>query len=817
MSKKNLGDFLVQSGIISDGELRVAASEKSRWGDDLARALLELNLVTEPELMPLLGEFINVATVSLAERELKESTVRLLEEEFCRRNECIAFEFSADGRFLLVAMAAPNNLELFDEIRVKTQCNIHPILAGPADIQQALTRTLRGDRELSTELQFALMGESLLDLAVEDEEPTPPESAQPAAQPEDAATTMLGSAEGTPGPARLVRPTEPLATLRPPSASPAAPSDDVGQLRQELQEFMRRTDQFLHALAWHLARSLPLGLVAGELVPYPGGSSPGGDSVASAAAPSVPSPPAPSVPPPAPSVHPPPPAQELEVVTIDAERPPGRKPAPVGNDIVVDRPPRNTEDHDPQQDDMVVDRPPQDDDVMVDRPPQELRQQPSRVVASSGADSAAASGEICKPPPADPSASSAVLLTMPDKTADSVVAMDFGTTRSSVAMLVDNQVAVLRLPQVAVLRLPGGQWDMPSVVGFRHDGSVVLGQAARKMLATDPTSAVMSPKRLLGRAFDDSTIQPLLANMAITTLAGPGGEVMLRARGREITIIETCAHILNLLRLVAERGFGREVTEVVLSVPVSYGDPQRTALERAAKIANLDVVGLIDEPVAAALSNRYDERFRGKVGVYDFGGGTFDFTVVEVDKGRGDLRVLAQGGDAWLGGDDIDEVLANAAANAFWRETGVELRNQVTQWQPLLVAAEAAKRELSLRNETVIHLPDAARTAKGPYDLRFKLSRALFATLCQPIIKRSLETCQETLDQARLRVSDLDALFVSGGTSYIPAVQHALGEYFGRVPRSAVPPERAVIVGAALHQAFLGRPQRQHSATRTPS
>jgi molecular chaperone DnaK len=341
---------------------------------------------------------------------------------------------------------------------------------------------------------------------------------------------------------------------------------------------------------------------------------------------------------------------------------------------------------------------------------------------------------------------------------------------------------------------------MPSCVGFRRDGSVVLGQKARQMLATEPSCAIMSPKRLLGRQHTDPHIQSFLAGMAMETAAGPDGEVMLRCRGRQLTVTEACAHILNLLKLVAQRNLKRDVTEVVLSTPVTFAEPQFTALKQAAGLAGLKVVGFVDEPVAAALSNRYDPSFHGLVAVYDFGGGTFDFTVVEVEADG--VKVIGRGGDAWLGGDDIDDVLANAAANAFWHETQIELRKQATQWQQLRIAAEVAKRELSLRANTVLRLSEAALTAHGVYDLEFPITRAQFADLCREIIDRSLQTCQQTLDRASVSISDVNAVYVSGGCSHIPAVQQALVQYFGKVPRAAVPPERAVLVGAALQRAF---------------
>jgi molecular chaperone DnaK len=426
------------------------------------------------------------------------------------------------------------------------------------------------------------------------------------------------------------------------------------------------------------------------------------------------------------------------------------------------------------------------------------------VVSSGGAGGIAVSGEIKSAPPADPSASSSILLRTPEAIERSVVAMDFGTTRSSVALLVEDKVSVIRLPQVAVMKLPGGGWDMPSAVSFGRDGEVLVGQAAREVLAVDPSSTIVSPKRLLGRRHDDLEIQGFISGMAMPTLAGPSGEVMLRVHDQDMSVIQVCAHILTLLKLTAERNLNHGVRDVVLCVPASFTGGQHDALKKAASLADLRVVTFVDEPVAAAVANRYDENFRGKVGVYDFGGGTFDFAAVEVI--RGGVRVLAKGGDPWLGGDDIDAALASAAADAFWRDTRIELRNRAAEWQRLLLAAEQAKRELSMQASAVLRLEAVAQTARGQHDLEFPVTRAEFASLCREAIDRSLDTCEQVLAQANLRFSDLSSVFVSGGSTHIPAVQQGIVEVFGKVPRCAVPPERAVLVGAALHHAIPTRP-----------
>jgi molecular chaperone DnaK len=210
-------------------------------------------------------------------------------------------------------------------------------------------------------------------------------------------------------------------------------------------------------------------------------------------------------------------------------------------------------------------------------------------------------------------------------------------------------------------------------------------------------------------------------------------------------------------------------------------------------------VEIIDEPTAAALAYSFDRSYQGLIAVYDFGGGTFDFSVADV--GAADIQIVSTAGDNWLGGDDFDEVLSRAAANAFWREHGIELEKQVVQWQRLMLAAEAAKRDLSAREETVLELPEAALTATGPLHLRFPLSRTKFSELSRPIIERSLDTCREALELCEQKATDLSAVYLSGGTCYIPAVREAVTSFFGKAPKVSIPPERAVVIGAAMYAA----------------
>jgi molecular chaperone DnaK len=372
--------------------------------------------------------------------------------------------------------------------------------------------------------------------------------------------------------------------------------------------------------------------------------------------------------------------------------------------------------------------------------------------------------------------------------------MDLGTSRSSVGTIINGNVEVLRLP--------GGAWDMPSIVGFRRNGTVMLGESARTLRATDPENVIASPKRILGRRYHDPAIRPYLDSLAMPVYPGPNDEIILKARGQEFTPTEACAHIMYLLALVAKNRLRREITEVLLSTPVSFGEVQYNALSEAAQLAGMSVIGFVDEPAAAVLSNVDDEGFKGLVAVYDFGGGTFDFAVTEVSQGT--LKVIATAGDGWLGGDDMDEAIAGAAANAFWAEHRIELRNLSQQWQRLLAAAEKAKLQLTTQSQAVLTVNDVANTSKGRLDLVFPITREQFSLLIQDIIKRSLQTCAEALAVNGLKVKDLNTIYLSGGSSYVPAVRQAVAAYFGKEPRTTVPSERAVLVGLILHGAGIG-------------
>lgn len=374
-----------------------------------------------------------------------------------------------------------------------------------------------------------------------------------------------------------------------------------------------------------------------------------------------------------------------------------------------------------------------------------------------------------------------------------IVGIDLGTTYTSVATVVGKKVSILHHPD--------GSRSSPSVVSFLQNGDYLVGSEARERVATDPAHTVVSPKRLLGRDYGDREVQTFVNQAPYRTYAGPDGTTVVEIWGKEYAIPQICSLLLDAARKTAETQLGEPVHHAVVTVPISFDKARVAALRRAASMAQLELVAVLDEPSAAALANRFDPDFGGTVGVYDFGGGTFDFSIVDVS--GGDFRVLATSGDTWLGGDDFDQVLAEAAANQFWRQHKVDLRKQAVEWQKLLFACELAKRVLSAEEVGLIRVPNVLRTAEGMVNLKLSVDQATFRRASQAIVERSLAVCQDALRLIKMKPGDLDAIYLSGGTTYIPVVREAIASFFGVPIRTGVPPEHAVCLGAAIHAAQL--------------
>jgi actin-like ATPase involved in cell morphogenesis len=374
-----------------------------------------------------------------------------------------------------------------------------------------------------------------------------------------------------------------------------------------------------------------------------------------------------------------------------------------------------------------------------------------------------------------------------------IIGIDLGTTNTAVSAIIDNRVQIIPWPD--------GTYSVPSVVAFPERGRCVVGYEAQKHLLTNPRNVINSGKRLIGRQFDDPEVAGFMQEARFKHFKGPDGTVIAQLQGEDYAIPQICSYLFTAAKHAAATSLGSEPTKTVLTVPVSYDQTQIEAIRRAATLAQLDVIEIIEEPCAAAIANQGQKDFRGIVGVYDFGGGTFDFSLVEA--GAGDLRVLATTGDSWLGGDDFDLAIAEAAADMFWKAEGTDLRQKAVEWQHLVYACEKAKRDLSVREHAQVLVPEVARNAQGTVDLRINLARDKVELLWAEPIRRSIDTCKQALSLAGVSMTQLSAIYMSGGTSYIPAIRRSLMKSFGVPVHLGLAPEHAVCAGAGIRAAIL--------------
>jgi molecular chaperone DnaK len=373
------------------------------------------------------------------------------------------------------------------------------------------------------------------------------------------------------------------------------------------------------------------------------------------------------------------------------------------------------------------------------------------------------------------------------------IGIDLGTTTSSVAAVSAGMPEILTDSE--------GKAIVPSVVAFPAEGGILVGHAARERLVTDPFNTVYSAKRLIGRRLDDPETRLAVAAFPYAVTEGPNGHPVIEIRNERISVPEASAYVLRAMKKIAEARLGTTVDKAVITVPANFNDSQRESTRIAGRIAGLDVIRIINEPTAAALAFGYGRGLDRRVAIYDFGGGTFDFSVLEL-KDRV-YRVISTAGDMFLGGDDLDEALAAAVANSFWKQTGIELRNDVVEWQRLLFACEGLKQRLSSELAGELKVVGVAHTAKGALDISATVTRDLFNSLCIDLVRRSFAVCDRALDDAKLRPEDIDDVILVGGTTYVPLVRASVEQYFGKAPHIEVAPETAVALGAAIQAAAL--------------
>jgi molecular chaperone DnaK len=371
-----------------------------------------------------------------------------------------------------------------------------------------------------------------------------------------------------------------------------------------------------------------------------------------------------------------------------------------------------------------------------------------------------------------------------------IIGIDLGTTNSVVAVMEGGEPTVITNSE-------GGR-TTPSVVGFQKDGSRLVGQVAKRQAVTNPENTVYSIKRFMGRRYDEVTEE---IKQVPYKVQAAGGDVRIVAGGKEWSPPEISAMILQKMKQSAEDYLGQKVDKAVITVPAYFNDSQRQATKDAGKIAGLEVMRIVNEPTAAALAYGLDKKKDETIAVFDFGGGTFDISILEV--GEGVVEVKSTNGDTHLGGDDIDERLIEWIVEEFKRDQGIDLSNDKMALQRLKEAAEKAKIELSSTMETEINLPFITADQSGPKHLVMKLTRAKFEQLADQILQRLRPPVEQALKDAGLDSRKIDEVVLVGGSTRIPKVQEIVKNIFGKEPNKSVNPDEVVAVGAAVQAGVL--------------
>ena len=372
-----------------------------------------------------------------------------------------------------------------------------------------------------------------------------------------------------------------------------------------------------------------------------------------------------------------------------------------------------------------------------------------------------------------------------------VIGIDLGTTNSAVAVMEGGEPAV-------IVNQEGGR-TTPSVVGFAKDGERLVGQVAKRQAVTNPENTVFSIKRFMGRKHGE--VSGEMGRVPYSVVRADNGDAWVEVRGKKYSPPEISAMVLQKLKAAAEDYLGEKVTDAVITVPAYFNDAQRQATKDAGKIAGLNVLRIINEPTAAALAYGLDKKKEEKIAVYDFGGGTFDISVLEV--GDGVVEVKSTNGDTHLGGDDLDQRVMDWMVAEFKKSDGIDLSKDRMAQQRLKEAAEKAKIELSTVMETEINLPFITADASGPKHLQMKLTRAKFEQLVDDLLERSMAPVKQALADAGLKPSDIDEVVLVGGSTRVPKIQQLVKTFFGKEPHKGVNPDEVVAVGAAIQGGVL--------------
>src|SRR3954451_8374161 len=375
-----------------------------------------------------------------------------------------------------------------------------------------------------------------------------------------------------------------------------------------------------------------------------------------------------------------------------------------------------------------------------------------------------------------------------------IIGIDLGTTNSVVAVMEGGEPVVITNPE-------GGRLT-PSVVAFTKTGERLVGQVAKRQAVTNPENTIFSIKRFMGRKFDE--VSEEMKMVPYRVVRASNGDARVEANGKDYSPPEISAMILQKLKQAAEEYLGSSVTKAVITVPAYFNDAQRQATKDAGQIAGLEVMRIVNEPTAAALAYGLDKKKDETIAVYDFGGGTFDISILEV--GEGVVEVKSTNGDTHLGGDNLDQRIVDWLIDEFRKETGLDLRSKGNEMalQRLRDAAERAKIELSTTMETEINLPFITADASGPKHLVRKLTRSKLEEMVRDIIERSIAPSKQALKDAGVTIDKIDEVVLVGGQTRMPAIQKLVKDLFGKEPHKGVNPDEVVAIGAAIQGGVLG-------------
>ena len=380
-----------------------------------------------------------------------------------------------------------------------------------------------------------------------------------------------------------------------------------------------------------------------------------------------------------------------------------------------------------------------------------------------------------------------------------IIGIDLGTTNSCVAVIENGKSKVIE-------NLEGAR-TTPSIVAYTND-EILVGAPAKRQAVTNPKNTIYAAKRLIGRKFKEEAVQKDINLMPYKITEASNGDAWIEANGKELAPPQVSAEVLRKMKKTAEDYLGEEVTQAVITVPAYFNDSQRQATKDAGKIAGLEVLRIINEPTAAALSYGVDKADKAdrKVAVYDLGGGTFDVSIIEIANVEGEkqIEVLSTNGDTFLGGEDFDQRIMDHLVDEFKKENGIDLKNDTLALQRLKDSAEKAKIELSSAAQTDVNLPYITADATGPKHLNVKLTRAELESLVDELIQRSVGPCQTAMKDAGVTAADIDEVILVGGMTRMPKVQETVEKLFGKAPRKDVNPDEAVAAGAAIQGAVLG-------------